>query len=164
MSQALAARWRSQDLLDLGDASATTMPHLARLVAGMTDRLRAAGLRSGIVLRRVDGPRDAAVAAAVDLVVLALEGTGGGPSWTARVERALAAAGHEVPARAVLLQVPARLGGDLAQASSLVRDQGLRGLALPAAIVAAAAPVVGHDFQVRGRAGAATEPPPASAG
>jgi hypothetical protein len=66
----------------------------------------------------------------------------------------LAAAAREVPGRAVLLHVPGtgRAADDLTLAASLVRDFGLRGLAVPAAAMPSAADLIGHRFQIRRRA------------
>jgi UDP-N-acetylmuramoyl-tripeptide--D-alanyl-D-alanine ligase len=137
-------------LLDPAGGSATAA-HVEQLVAGLTDRLHAEGLWAGIVLR---SSRHARLAATVDFAVLDLAG---GPS---PAEGTLAAVACDVRARAVLLQVPdgGSAVGDLTVASSLVRDLGLRGLAVPAASMPHAAQVIGHRFQIRRRAWPAAEP------
>jgi hypothetical protein len=60
---------------------------------------------------------------------------------------ALVAALREIPARDILL--PA--GDDIAEASSLVHEHGLGGLAVPAAALPDLAARIEHRFQVRRR-------------
>jgi hypothetical protein len=132
-------------LLDL-DGSSATGPRVQQLLTTMTDHLRAEGRWSGIVLRGPGGPRYGAAVEAVDLAVLHLHRSGGRPSWAGQVERVLAETGQ---ACALLLHAPA---DDLALGSSLVRDFGLRGLAVPASSVGPAIDPIAQRFQIRQRA------------
>jgi UDP-N-acetylmuramoyl-tripeptide--D-alanyl-D-alanine ligase len=140
-------------LLDL-DGSLVSGPRVEQLLTTMTDHLRAEGLWSGIVLRSPGGPLYGASVAAVDLGVLHVRGSGGGPSWARQVERVLAETGQDVPARALLLHAPdtGSAADDLALGSSLVRDFGLRGLAVRAASVGPAIDPIARRFQIRQRA------------
>jgi hypothetical protein len=149
----VAAHGHRGILLELGRGVATG-PRVEQLITRMTDRLRAEGFWSGMVIQTSDGPRYAALAAAVDLAVLDLGEPGGGSSWAERTERVLAATARDAPARAVLLHVPGTgsAADDLTLGSSFVRDFGLRGFAVSAASVPMAADFIGHHFQIRRRA------------
>ena len=128
----VVARGHRGVLLDTGDA-----PHVERLITYMTDALHAEGLWSGMVLREADLLRRAT---SLDLVVIDLPA---GPSWAEQVAA--------FPAHAGLLHVSGS-ADDLSLGLSLVRDRGLRGVAVPAASFPAAADVIRHRFQIRRRA------------
>jgi hypothetical protein len=128
----VVARGHRGVLLDTGEG-----PDVEPLITRMTDALHADGLWSGIVVRKAALPR---CAASLDLVVIDL------PAGPSRAERVATFQAH-----AGLLHVSAS-ADDLGLGLSLVRDLGLRGVAVPAASIPAATDVISHRCQIRRRA------------
>jgi hypothetical protein len=153
------ARGHRGIVLDFGGAFAKDS-YVEQLITRMTDHLRGEGLWTGWCSRRPAVLATPRWPWAVDLAVLDLREPGGGSAWAERAERALAATAQDVLARGVLLceTGTGEAADDLMLGSSLVRDFGLRGLAVPAASMPSAADLIGHRFQIRRRAWPTMEP------
>jgi hypothetical protein len=137
-----AARGYRGVALDLRGVT-TARDDLDRLTRNLAARLHADGLWLAVVAGVAALEHVRGAIAVADRIIL-----DGGAAPAAGEPLPL----HDLPPRAVLLQIPANAGkADILAASSLVGELDLRGVALAGGSVATAADLLSHRFQLRKR-------------